>query len=138
MAHVNNFIYCLNSNTNEVEANALGVLSAITPEYVPGTFSFSILCSILDLEEGNHDISIQFIDPSEDVLVNIEGTTTYKKTKDTNLPKEYLGINISSNWQNVVLKESGVYYSRVAIDGENCGKFEIYVKGKNEGERCIR
>lgn len=64
--------------------------------------------------------------------MNVEGTTTYKKPKDANLPKEYLGINISSNWQNVVLKESGVYYSKVIIDGVNCGKFEIYVRGKNE------
>ena len=34
MAKISNFIYCLNSITNENEANVLGVLSAITPEYV--------------------------------------------------------------------------------------------------------
>lgn len=61
MTQVKNFIYCLNSNTNEVEANAIGVLSAITPEYIPGTFSFSILCSIVDLEDGNHNITYNLL-----------------------------------------------------------------------------
>ena len=61
MAQVKNFIYCLNSNTNEVEANAIVVLSAITPEYIPGTFSFSIFCSIVDLEDGNHNIAYNLL-----------------------------------------------------------------------------
>lgn len=42
MIKISNFIYCLNSVTTEEEANALGVLSAITPEFIPGSFSFSV------------------------------------------------------------------------------------------------
>lgn len=51
MSKVSNFIYCMNSNTSDTEANALGVISAITPDYVSGAFLFSVLCSILDMED---------------------------------------------------------------------------------------
>mgnify|MGYP004470287633 FL=1 len=132
MPKVSNFIYCMNSNTSDTEANALGVISAITPDFVPGAFSFSILCSILDLEEKEYGISIQFINPKGEVLVDVNGTVQYKENVKTNLPKEYKGINISSNWQNVLFKESGIYKTIVKIDDIDCGTFEIYVKGKNE------
>lgn len=132
MARVSNFIYCLDSNTSDREANALGVISALTPDYIPGAFSFSILCSILDLPDGNHTVTIQFLDPQDVILVNVEGVIPYEKNKEENVPREYSGINISSNWQNVVLKKSGIYKTLVKVDGEQCGTYEIYVKGKNE------
>jgi hypothetical protein len=132
MARITNFIYCMSANTSDIEANALGILSAITPEYVPGSFSFSVLCSIVDIENGTHNIAMKFLNPSGDILVNIDCSVPYEKISETNLPNEYLGINISSNWQNVVLKESGLYKTVVNVDGEECGTYEIYVKGKNE------
>lgn len=79
MAKVSNFLYCLNTITNENEANVLGVLSAITPEYIPGTFSFSVFCSILDLSIGNHIVKMQFKSPNDKILVNIEGMIPYEK-----------------------------------------------------------
>ena len=132
MARVSNFIYCLNTITSENEANVFGVLSAITPEYVPGTFSFSVFCSILDLNVGNHIVKMQFINPDEEVLLDIEGTIPYEEQCNSNLPQEQMGINIGSSWQNVVLKKSGVYKTVVTIDGIECGTYEIFVKGKNE------
>ena len=75
---------------------------------------------------------MQFINPSGKVLVDIQGIVPYKIDEKNNLPKEHLGINISSNWQNVLLEESGLYETIVKLDGEECGTFEIYVKGKNE------
>lgn len=134
MAKIVNFIYCMNSNTSDTETNAMGIMSAITPEYVPGAFSFSVLCSIVDLENGNHNINMQFINPKGTILVNVDGNIPYEQNKETNLPKEYLGINISTNWQNVVLEESGLYKTIVKVDGVECGTYEIYVKGKNEGK----
>ena len=50
MAKLTNLIYCLNAervSANDGKGdsiNAMGVLSALTPEFVPGTFSFSIIC----------------------------------------------------------------------------------------------
>lgn len=134
MAKVSNFIYCMNSLTSDTEANVMGVLSAITPEYIPGTFSFSVFCSILDLEEDIHTLNMKFITPDGEEIVNIEGTIPYKPNLENNLPKEYVGVNISSNWQNVVFKKSGLYKTLVTLDGIDCGTYEIFVKGKNEVE----
>lgn len=134
MAKISNFIYCLNSITNENEANIQGVLSAITPEYIPGTFSFSVFCSILDLNNGNHTIKMQFKNPDDEILVNIEGMIPYEKQGNSNLPQEHAGINISSVWQNVVFKNSGLYKTIVIVDDIECGTYEIFVKGKNEVE----
>lgn len=40
MAKVSNFIYCLNSTASDNEANAMGVVSALTPDYLPGRIPF--------------------------------------------------------------------------------------------------
>lgn len=132
MPKISNFIYCLNAITSEMETNAIGVLSAITPEYVPGAFSFSILCSVMDLEEGNHNVSMKFMAPSGKILVDIDAIIPYEKNTMSNLPKEHIGINISTNLQNVVFESAGMYRTEVSIDGIHCGIYEIYVKGKNE------
>lgn len=132
MIKISNFIYCLNSVTTEEEANALGVLSAITPEFIPGSFSFSVLCSILGLEDGNHNIKMQFFSPSGETLVNVDGVIPYERKTDNNLPVDQIGINISTVWQNVTFKESGIYKTIVTVDDVEYGTYEIFVKGKNE------
>lgn len=132
MARISNFLYCMNAVTNDNEANILGVLTAITPEYIPGTFSFGVFCSILDLNTGNHSVQMQFISPDEEVLVNIEGVIPCNTENPFNLPPEQVGINISTGWQNVILKKSGLYKTVVKVDGVECGTYDIYVKGKNE------
>ena len=55
MAELTNFIYCINAERipskdgKSDSVNAIGVLSSLTPEFVPGTFSFSIIFSVLDV-----------------------------------------------------------------------------------------
>lgn len=132
MARISNFIYCLNSIASDTEANAYGILSAITPDFVPGSFSFSVLCSILGLENGNHSIKMQFIAPDEEVLVDINGVIPYERKTDNNLPEDQIGLNISTAWQNVTFKCSGMYTTVVKIDDIDCGSYHIFVKGKNE------
>ena len=52
MAEVKNFIYCLNVNTVDGRTDIVGVLNAMTPEYIPGLFSFSISFTLLGISEG--------------------------------------------------------------------------------------
>ena len=132
MAKISNFIYCLNSTASDNEANAMGVVSALTPDYLPGAYSFSILCSILDLEEGLHRINFKFKTPEDVTLVEVEGEIPYELEENSNLPRQYVGINIISDWQNVVFEKSGLYKTVVSIDGVESGIYEIFVKGKNE------
>lgn len=133
MANVKYFIYCLNVNTEDGRTDAVGVLSAITPEYIPGLFSFSINFSILNITEGEHILNVNFMDPDKNVIERIDNARIqYKRDESSNLPNDQVGISIAAGLQNVDFKKSGLYSTEVILDGINIGKYDIFVKGKNE------
>ena len=135
MVKLNNIIFCLRTiNMGEQGVTANTILSAITPEYIPGLFSFSVIISLLDLDcDGEHCFSVEFIAPNGETVINIPNQPMPKLDLDGgNLPNEYKGINIAMEWNNVNLKTSGLYTLNIAYDGENIGTKSIYVKGKNE------
>lgn len=133
MTKIKNFLYCLNVDTVEGRTDIKGIMTSMTPEYIPGLFSFSIHFSLLDLAEGEHTITIKFINPEEETIAEIDNVKVdYKKDINSNLPEEHKGINIAAAIQNVDFKKSGLYFTKVLLDGNDMGKFEIYAKGKNE------
>lgn len=135
MARVDNIIFCLRTiNMGEQGVSANTILSAITPEYVPGLFSFSIIITLLDLDSTReHVFSIEFIDPMGENVVSIDNQPLpLLPTNLSNLPSEYQGINIAMDWNNVNLRVSGLYTVRILYDGTEIGNRQIYVKGKNE------
>ncbi len=132
MARVANFIYCMNAYATNEGANAAGILTALSPKYIPGEFSFSILCSLVDLEEGDHEIVFQFSNPDDQILANVRGDLTVKKNEDENIPREYRGMNVCVNLMNILMQKAGLYKTKVMIDGKNSGDFEIFVQAKNE------
>lgn len=88
---------------------------------------------ILDLSEGMHNLCLRFNDPNSINIASIEDSPmNYAKDSSSNLPKEYLGINVAANFQNVDIKCSGMYSMNVILDGIPLGTYEIFVKGKNE------
>lgn len=135
MARVHDIIFCMRT-LNAGEGVTLNtVLSAITPEYVPGLFSFSIFISLLDISnEGEHTFSIEFIAPNGEKVVEIENQVLPIEILDGNgnLPNEYKGINIAMDWNNVNFKCDGLYTIKVYYDRSEAGEKKIYVKGKNE------
>lgn len=133
MPSIKNFLFCLNTNNTNGTNNVNGILCAITPEYVPGLYSFGVNFSILDLAEGSHSICLNFKDSDGTCIASI-GETSLNYTKDVNgnLPNQYAGVNVAANLQNVDIKHSGIYSMEVILDGTTLGTYEIYVKGKNE------
>lgn len=133
MVEIRNFVYCLNVNTMDGRTDIVGVLNVITPEYIPGLFSFSISFSLLNISEGEHYIIVKFKDDNEKVITEINNAKiVYEKDKSSNLPDEQLGINVAAGLQNVDFKKSGVYSTEVILDGTSLGKYYIFAKGKNE------
>lgn len=133
MPSIKNFLFCLNTNNSNGTNNVNGILCAITPEYVPGLYSFGVNFAILDLAEGTHSICLNFKD-SEGTCIASIGETPLNYTKDANdnLPNQYTGVNVAANLQNVDIKHSGIYSMEAILDGTTLGTYEIYVKGKNE------
>ena len=133
MPTIKNFIFCLDVSYNKGKNDIVGILPVMTPEYIPGLFSFAVCFTILGMDEGNHHLALAFKDSSEDVIALIdESEFLYEKDKGSNLPDEYLGVNIAINLQNVNIKHSGIYKMEVVLDSQCQGVFDIYVKGRNE------
>ncbi len=133
MAEVKNFIYCLNVNTVDGRTDIVGVLNAMTPEYIPGLFSFSISFTLLDISEGDHSLIVKFKNPDNEVIAGIDNAIVpYKKDENSNLPDEQMGINVAAGLQNVDFKKSGMYSTEILLDGTRVGEYHIFAKGKNE------
>ena len=138
MARLGNFIYCLNAervpavNGKGDTINAMGVLSALTLEFMPGTFSFSIIFSVLDADASQRN-EIQIIFSKKDTVLIDSGVISIppiESTDNYDLPKEYKGLNMSMDFRNVIFKEEGLYQTKVMFNGQEVGINEIYVKGK--------
>ena len=133
MAKISDIIFCLKATNIQGEgASAHSILSVISPEYVPGLFSFSVIVNLLDVDlNKTHNFNIDFESPSKEKIVNVNGELPIIN-EYTNLPLDYQGITIAMDWNNVNFKSSGVYELKFSIDDELVGSKEIFVKGKNE------
>ena len=139
MAKLSSFIYCISAERTPAVGgkgemiNAMGVLSAITPEFVPGTFSFSIIFSVIDINtEQNNRIQIIFSNNEGKEIIN-SGEIQLPKADvadPVNIPDEYKGINMCMDLRNVVFEKEGVYKTTIIFDGEDIGSNEIFVKGR--------
>ena len=133
MARISDVIFCLNaSNTENGGVSANTILNVITPEYIPGLFTFSVIILILDIDPGiEQRLLIEFISPNGEEVIRIEDVIPVLP-HDSNLPCEYKGINIAMDWNNVNLKVSGQYLIKISVNGELLKEKSIFVKGKNE------
>ena len=132
MAKVHDIIFCLNSTNIEGQgASAHTILSTMNPEYVPGLFSFSSIVTILDLDNNKeHKVKFCFGNDDEEKVV-LEGKIS-SFDDPSNLPKEYKGVNLSVDWNNVNFRTEGIYKLLVSVDDVELDSKSIYVKGKNQ------
>lgn len=136
-ARITTFIYCMGTTNMEgknAPINAMGVLSILTPEYIPSMFSFSIIMGIRGIDDTcNHSLDIIFKDPLKHPLVeakNVLISSEQLRTGDLTLPDEFKGLVLGMDLRNVILKQEGVYWTEVKLDGKLMGDFDIYVKAK--------
>lgn len=140
MAKLANFMYCINAERVPAvdgkgeSLNAIGVMSVLMPEFVPGTFSFSVIFSILDIDTSETNvIRIVFLKEGEDNVLADSGIIALPPMSDTNgidLPDEYKGLNMSMDFRNVVFETEGVYNTKILFNNQLLEDNLIYVKGK--------
>ena len=138
MTKLTNFIYCLNaervgSNNGTGDGiNALGVLSNMLLEFIPGTFSYSIIFTILGMDfDCSNRIRIVLKDPVDKVVIDT-GETLLPPISNGNstIPNEYSGLNMSMDLRNVIFETKGVYKTEVYFNGKLLKSNEIYVDSK--------
>lgn len=137
-AIVSTFIYCLGTTNMEGKnspINAMGVLQNLTPEFIPSTFSFSIIVGIKQIDlSSDHKLDIIFKDTEGNNLVeakDIPVSAEQLKSGDLNLPEDQRGLMLGLDLRNVILKKEGNYKTEVRLDGIILGEFDIYAKAKN-------
>lgn len=139
MAYLANFLYCLNAERQQAPQgsgdciNAMGVLTVLTPEFVPGLFSFSIIFSILDVDvNSENQIKIVLKDSNGKELVNTQSITMPPVPADgaLQLPSKYTGYNLSMDLRNVVFENEGECTTDIYFNNTLLGSHSIYVKGR--------
>lgn len=133
MANVSDVIFCLRATNVEGQgACATTILTALTPEYIPGLFTFSVIITLLDIDASmGHQLMVDFISPTEENVIHVDSPLP-AINEESNLPQQYKGINIAMDWNNVNLKVSGEYNIKITVDGILLKEKRIFVKGKNE------
>ncbi len=134
MVEVANVIICLRATSQMGGVSANYILQALNPEYVPGLFSFSVIISLINIEyRSQHFISVSLLDPEKKEVASIGKTELPSKPiKPSNLPEEYIGVNVSMDWNNINFKCSGDYSLVIKYDDQEIMTKKIFVKGKNE------
>lgn len=137
MPIISTFMYCENANQVPTpqgdKLNIIGPMHIFKPTFVPGNFSFSIVCGILELNtEHDHVIRIKFINnQTEEVLVDT-GDFNFPGSNDPKiieLPEDMRGVMLNLDFRNVILRNTGSYTTEVIVDNEFLGQFPVKVLG---------
>ena len=137
MSKLLNFVYCLSVERENEKVSASNILSILTPEFIPGSFSFAIVFSISDVNPTEKNtIKVIFKNSEEDITLVDSGEIIIPapETKDgTNLLDEKIGLDLSMDLRNVVFEKEGFYTTQIFFNGELIGEREIRVKGNRNG-----
>lgn len=140
MSELANFVYCLNAERRPLDdgkqesLNAIGILSVITPEFIPGMFSFSIVFSVQDVDPTKENsVRIVFSREGAEAPQIDSGDIVLPTLDDPDkigLPKEYKGLNLSMDLRNVVFENEGIYFTDVYFNQQKIGRKNIYAKAR--------
>lgn len=92
---------------------------ALTPEYVPGQFSFFLIFSLLDLEEKGYKMAFVFRheETGEVAVAQDSLPFDFKKDNPEVLNPNINGTIINLHLNNIILKHEGKYSFTVTLDG---------------------
>ena len=131
MAYISSFTYCDGIQTEMTpqgpKPQIVKPLQVLTPIALPSNYSFAIACNIADFDVNiENSVRICFVSPSGK---NVNDTDEIK----FQIPHEQIKVNRPSVMQfnldmrNVILREEGVYATRIFINGEQIGEYKIAV-----------
>lgn len=139
MKKLMNFLYCDNVERTQIAnggeiLNAMGIMSVLIPEFIPGSFSFSIAFSVIGVDVTKENmVQVVFYEKSNNtILVDTGAITIPPTTRDSQvmIPEEYHGLNMSMDFRNVVFEKEGLYSTKIVFNGDVIGENSIFVKSK--------
>ena len=131
MVYISSFTYCDSIQTEMTPQGPrnqiVNPLQVLAPIAVPGNYSFAIACNIAGFDaEQENSVKIQFIASSGQIL-NDTGEIKFR------LPVEHLKDNklgvmqFNLDMRNLVLRETGLYSTKVFVNNEQIGEYKIQV-----------
>lgn len=135
MPKVSFFVYCSNIERNGDFINIQNPISAITPDFIPGMFSFAVAFSVLgvDVTSGNNVIRLIIKDENNKLITDTNDIQIAKLPPDeTPTPPEYKGYNFNMDFRNIAFYHDGLYTTQVFFNKELIYNNEIYVCGKQK------
>lgn len=132
MPRITAFVYCENVQNENTQlgpkSNIISPMSVLRPMFIPGTFSFSIFISLLDVKiEESHIFRIVFTNGIKDI-VDTKNVNIPAHNIESDLPEFERGFMFSMDFRNVVFENEGSYTSKVYFDDMPIGEYPIYVK----------
>ena len=136
MPKISTFMYAegaaqIQTSPNESKLQISAPLQVLPLLYVPGTFSFSVVVGIIDLDLSvTHQMQIRFKRSEDEKIVidtNPMAIPPANADKLNELPTNLQGFIFSMGLQNVNFETEGEYVTEVMVDGEALGGFSINV-----------
>ena len=112
-------------------------MHTMTPAFIPGMFSFSIVFGVLDVDLGKaHLLKCTFNSSIEEERLIVDTgdipLQILDQGIDKKLPKEMHGFIFAIDFRNATVRNDGNYYTEIFLDGNSLGKFPIIVKGNQK------
>lgn len=131
MVYISSFTYCDSIQTEMTPQGPrnqiVNPLQVLAPIAIPGNYSFAINCNIAGFDTMKENcVRIQFISPKGQIL-NDTGDIKFQ------LPAEQIKLNklgvmqFNLDMRNLVLDEVGLYSTKVLVNGEQIGEYNIQV-----------
>jgi hypothetical protein len=104
---------------------------------IPSSFSFSVVFSIVGVdttEKDKHFMIYQFLNPIGEPIIEtkpIDISFHGNNGIQNDLPREMRGVMFGADFRNIEFKLNGIYKSRVILDGEILGEYELPVLGRD-------
>ena len=121
---ITNFMYCENVREESGKPVIINPLLMLVPYSVPSNYSFFVTVGIHDLPKKGVDIEFTFKDLNDMKLM--ESSFNIPPVKD--MPeKEKAAVQINVGFQNLLLKEVGIYKTVINVPGVLNQEFPIEV-----------
>lgn len=139
MVKIVNFVYSefqsAEQRDGRTKNNALGLMPVIVPPFIPTSYSFSIVFSIVGIDfNKSHTFHLDFINQDGESVIAMPGEFPAMPSSEEGLVTR--SITISIDLRNLDIKSVGTYKSVIKIDDVIAGEFpiDVFMKEKYESD----
>lgn len=133
---VKTFIYAEDARQENEGGRARNVISNplnfIAVPFVPATYTFGIVCGIVETKGHKEDMTVKFekevhTEESKKDIIVIGPIRLGDIPEDTTLPGHLQGFMFTVNVKNAIIRDIGNYVTRIFLGGTEVASFPIEV-----------